>query len=282
MTVIEIDRVTYSYPDSPGPALRDLSARVRAGEFVAVMGASGSGKSTLLRLLNGIVPRMSGGRMEGRVIVLGCDTRTRSVAWLAQKVGMVLQDPDVQLFTDNVFSEVAFGPENLGWNPEEIVESASWALRVVGLEDLRDRAPSGLSGGQKQRLTIAAALATKPSILVLDEPTSQIDSAGSDSIFEVISSLQRQNGLTVVVATNDVERVAECADKVIVLDRGRVAGEGAPADVFSDRKIASAVGRPQTLRLVQALSARGLPLEGSPVRYAECVEALSRLLRGGT
>lgn len=278
MTALNVENVTYWYPDSPAPALDGVSARVEEGEFVAVMGSSGSGKTTLLRLINGIIPRAFAGRMEGRVSVLGCDTRTRSIAWLAQRVGVVLEDPDVQLFTDDVYSEVAFGPENLGWPPEIIIEATGWALDVTGLRELQDRRPSELSGGQKQRLTIAAALAPRPSILVLDEPTSQIDSAGSDSIFEVIARLQKDNGLTVIVATNDVERVAECADRVLVLDRGKLAGKGTPGDVFSDARLASMVGRPQTLRVAHNLAARGLPFVGRPVKFRECAEALSRIL----
>lgn len=280
MTIVDVQNVSYWYPDAAAPALEGVSARVEAGEFAAVMGGAGSGKTTFLRLINGAIPRSFAGRMEGRVHVLGCDTRTRSVAWLARRVGMVLEDPDVQLFTDDVYSEVAFGPENLGWQPAEIIEATEWALGVVGLKGLKDRRPSELSGGQKQRLTIAAALATRPDVLVLDEPTSQIDSAGADAIFEVISRLQGENGLTVIVATNDVERVAERADRLFVLDEGRLAGEGRPGDVFSGARLASMVGCPQTLRVVAALDARGLPLSERPVRFKECAAVLSALLGG--
>lgn len=281
MTVVNVQNVTYWYPDSAAPALDRVSARVEAGEFAAVMGGAGSGKTTFLRLINGVIPRSFAGRMEGRVSVLGCDTHTRSVAWLAQRVGMVLEDPDVQLFTDDVYSEVAFGPENLGWQRDEIIEATEWALGVVGLQALKDRRPSELSGGQKQRLTIAAALATRPDVLALDEPTSQIDSAGSDSIFEVISRLQTENGLTVIVATNDVERVAERANRVFVLNEGRLAGEGRPEDVFSDSGLTSMVGCPQTLRVSHELVARGLPFKERPVRFKECAAALSALLGRG-
>ncbi len=281
MTVLDVQNVTYWYPNSVAPALDGVSVSVETGQFAAVMGGSGSGKTTFLRLINGVIPRSFTGRMEGRVDIFGYDTRTLSVAWLAQRVGMVLEDPDVQLFTDDVYSEVAFGPENLGWEPGEIIEVVEWALGVVGLKVLKDRRPSELSGGQKQRLTIAAALATRPEILVLDEPTSQIDSAGSGSIFEVISRLQRENRMTVIVATNDAERVAERADKVFVLNDGVLAGQGRPEDVFSDAALAYLVGCPQTLRLADELVARGLPFAERPAKFKDCAAALSRMLGRG-
>ncbi|NPV71990.1 MAG: ATP-binding cassette domain-containing protein [Firmicutes bacterium] len=279
MNAIEVENVTYTYPDAPRPALEGVSIGIGRGRLVAVMGEGGSGKSTLLRLLNGIIPHALGGRMEGRVRVLGHDTPERSVAWLSQRVGMVLENPDVQLFTDTVRSEVAFGPENLGRPRDEILASIDWALDLVGLKGVEDRPPAELSGGQKQRLAIAAVLATRPEVLVLDEPTSQIDQPGAVSIFKSILRLKDELGLTIVVATNDVSSVAEFADEVIVLRGGRIAGTGTPARVFSDETLASTTGRPQTIRVALSLYARGLPCTDRPVRFAECRDTLAGLFQ---
>ena len=157
-TPISVKNVTYTYPEQDTPALRDVNLEVEKGEYLVVMGRNGAGKTTLCVLLNGVIPNVLGGKMRGRTEVMGLDTRRHHVYELAQYVGMVLQDPEAQLFTSNVRSEAGFAAENLGVPREEMVERIEWALEVVRLQEFVKRAPSHLSGGQKQRLAIAAGL----------------------------------------------------------------------------------------------------------------------------
>ena len=176
--VVEDLRFAYPSPEAGGQAvsvLRGVNLRVRRGEVLGLMGTTGAGKSTLCLALAGIVPHSTGGEFGGTVTVAGINTKREPVAKLAQKVGLVFQDPETQLFNMTVEDEVAFGPESLGLPRQEIVERLDWALRVTGMEAYRDRSPFHLSGGQKQRVALAAILAMRPEILVLDEPTSELD-----------------------------------------------------------------------------------------------------------
>ncbi|MBL7063408.1 MAG: ATP-binding cassette domain-containing protein [Anaerolineae bacterium] len=229
---ISIHGLTYTYPNGTR-ALDGVDLEVRQGEYVAIMGANGAGKTTLCLFLNGVVPHITGGRVKGRVRVLGMDTFEHHVYELAQIVGMVLQDPEAQLFTSSVRAEVAFAAENLGMERDEIIERVMWALKTVRLEGLEDRTPAQLSGGQKQRLSVASGLVVQPQLMVLDEPTSQLDPLGTEEVFSVLRTLNEELGLTIVLATHKSERVARFADRVVVLDEGSVVGEGTPAEVFS-------------------------------------------------
>ncbi len=230
--VIQVQNLTYTYPNGTR-ALDGVSLEVDPGEYVAVIGANGAGKTTLCLLLNGVVPHITGGRIKGQVRVLGMDTFEHPVYELAQHVGIVLQDPEAQLFTSSVRSEVAFAAENLGMDRDEILRRVAWALETVRLSGLEDRPPTHLSGGQKQRLAIAASLVTRPQVLVLDEPTSQLDPLGTEEVFGVLRDLNRELGLTIVLATHKSEQAARYADRIVVLARGRVVAEGTPAKVFS-------------------------------------------------
>jgi len=197
------------------------------------MGPIGAGKSTLCQAIAGLVPHAWGGTFGGHVLVEGLDTRHVEPADLCRRVGLVFQDPETQLFNVSVEDEVAFGPESLALPRDEIARRIDWALSVVHLADCRHRSPRQLSGGQKQRLAIAAALATRPAILVLDEPTASLDPRGSREVYQVIAELRRSGDLTVVLVEQDAERVAEFADRVAVLAEGKIAALGSPAEVFA-------------------------------------------------
>jgi energy-coupling factor transporter ATP-binding protein EcfA2 len=253
----------YAYPQSRGdgefvPVLGGVNLHIAGGEFVVLLGRVGAGKTTLCMALNGLVPHATGGRYRGDVTVLGLNTKEHSVADLARQVGLVFQDPETQLTQMRVEDEIAFGPENLGVPPAEIEERVTWALDAVGLSACRDRSPLRLSGGQKQRVAIAAMLAMQPRLLVLDEPTASLDPIGKVGVFNVLADLARERRLAVVMATQELEWVPRFADRVLVLHEGRIALEGAPADVFHHAGELQewGIGVPQMVELADLLSQR--------------------------
>ncbi len=231
--IIRIENLTYTYP-SATQALTDLSLDVYPGEYVAIVGANGAGKTTLCMFLNGVIPNVVGGRLSGTVRVCGMDTFEHYVYEIAQNVGLVLQDPKSQLFSADVRSEIAFAAENRGIPRDEIISRLQEVLKIVRLEELASQLSDELSGGQKQRLAIAANLIVRPKILVADEPTSQLDPIGKEEVFSTLSALNTDYGMTVVIASHDVDEIERYADRVIVLDHGRIVLQGTPDRVFRD------------------------------------------------
>jgi len=238
-TLITIRNFTYRYPavaegESTVTALEGINLEIAAGEFLGVTGTTGSGKSTLCLALNGLVPHATGGVIAGDVTVGDWNTKRVKVPRMATRVGVVFQDPESNLVGLNVEDEVAFGAENLGVPVEEIAERVDWALSVVGMSAERFRSANQLSGGQKQRVAIAAVLAMRPEVLVLDEPTAQLDPRGKFEVASAIETLRREQGrgVTVVMVEQDAELLAQFADRVIVLDEGHIVAEGTPRDVF--------------------------------------------------
>lgn len=277
---IELERVTFAYPGAE-PALRDVSLRVEPGEFIAVMGANGAGKTTLCLLLNGVIPNVIGGTIEGQIEIDGLATVEHHVYELAERVGVVLQDPDSQILATSVLAEVAFAAENLGVPRDEMVRRIGRALGLVRLSGFETHAPEELSGGQKQRLAIAAGLVMEPPIFVLDEPTAQLDPIGNGEVFDVLERLNRENGTTVVVATHNSEDVARRAHRIVVLEAGRIVADGPPAEVFAQIELLDRVGInvPEVVRiqasLGDALAAAPLALDvpAAAARISEALEA---------
>ncbi len=232
VTAAHFDGVTYRYPERPDPALTDVQWEVPEGAFTLVVGPSGSGKSTLLRCLNGLVPHFAGGAFGGRVVVDGHDTRRFGPRVLSRSVGFVFQDPEAQLVATRVDDEIAFGMEQLGVPVLTMRKRVEEMLDLLGIVDLRDRDVSTLSGGERQRVAVAAALSVQPALLVLDEPTSQLDPWGAESVLSVLTRLNEDLGLTVVLAEHRLERVLAHADHVRFLPGGTSpAIDGAPRDV---------------------------------------------------
>jgi energy-coupling factor transporter ATP-binding protein EcfA2 len=220
--VLALERVTFHYPGTAAPALSDLSLEVRAGEVVALIGARGAGASTLLLVAGGLAPRVVGGRLSGRVRCAGRPTLLLPTPW-TQVSGMA--------FT--VWDEVAFGPANLGWPRERIAAVVERALTDVEVAELRDRDPATLSGGELQRVILAGVLATEPALLLLDEPTVELDPAGADRVWRLVPALARQ-GVAVLLATSDLDALPEAADRVVWLADGRVRRAGAAREILSD------------------------------------------------
>jgi energy-coupling factor transporter ATP-binding protein EcfA2 len=234
---IVVRDLCFSYPPlatgaEAAPVLQGVNFDVRRGEFVALLGRVGAGKSTLCMALNGLVPQATGGTIGGDVTVAGLDTRRHRVSVLARTIGMVFQDPESQLVQMQVEDEIAFGLENIGLAAAEIDERIGWALDAVGLTGLRLRPPHSLSGGEKQRVAPAAVLAMQPRVLVLDEPTASLDPAGKAAVFDVLASLRDQRQITIFAATQEMERIAGYADRVLALHEGRIVMDGPPDEIF--------------------------------------------------
>lgn len=257
---ISISNLSFSYPRSDKPVLNNINLEMEKGEFVGLVGKSGCGKSTLLYHLTGIIPHAINGHKKGKVEVCGLDTSKHEIPELATHVGMVFQNPEVQLFSVTVEDEVAFIAENLNYSVERIKKCVDFSLDAVGISDLRERYPFELSGGEKQRVAIASAISVKPEVLVLDEPTSELDSEGTEKVLEVIHQLN-QAGMTIILAEHHLDEVTPYLDRLIVMDNGRVIADDTPQNIFKNRVFENIGLRPpQTVEIGLKLGATRLPL----------------------
>ncbi len=259
MPVVEIRGLSFTYLGADTPSLVDVDLEVEKGEYVVVAGPSGCGKSTLCRCLNGLVPHFYEGKYSGEVVVEGSRVVDHGVPELSQKVGMVFQDPESQLFSLTVESEVAFGPENVGVPREEIIRRVQDSLSDAEILQLKDRMPFEISGGEQQRVAVAATLAMQPDILVLDEPTSNLDPQGAFTLLKLVGKLNKAGGKTVVIVEHRLEAVAGYADRVVLMDKGRIVADGEPRSVFSSDVAASlGIGVPKIMVLAKSLSTEGV------------------------
>jgi len=229
---IVMETVTYTYPNADEPALENVDLEIKRGEFVLIVGRSGCGKSTLARCLNGLIPHFFEGNLEGKVIVEGKDVREHSVYELAKHVGMVFQNPESQLFTIAVENEVAFGPENFGVPKEDLRKRVNWALECVKMSELRLKPVFELSDGQKQRVAVASNLSMLPNILVLDEPTSNLDPKGSQEVFDILKDLKEKTDKTIVLIEHRTKFASKYADRVIIMDSGEIKYDDSPEILF--------------------------------------------------
>jgi energy-coupling factor transport system ATP-binding protein len=280
-TLARFDTVSYLYPRAAEPALKDISLEVRAGEFLGLIGPTGAGKTTLCLAFNGIVPRFYGGRFFGSVTVAGLDTLEHPIGRLARHVGLVFEDPESQITGTSVENEVAFALENLALPREEIRERIPWALEAVRLEGTEQKHPQELSGGQKQRLAIAAALALQPHLLVLDEPTSQLDPVGKGEIFATLRELNAEKGVTLVVAGHAAEEMAEFCDRVALLSEGALLRVGPPGKIYAEVELLRAhhLRPPQVATTCHLVRKGGVDLPRVPVQLEEGLELLGPLPR---
>jgi energy-coupling factor transport system ATP-binding protein len=242
--MITIDQLTYTYPNSDRIALQDVSWQVEAGEFVLVAGPSGSGKSTLLRCLNGLVPHFTGGTLSGQVVVNGLDALAQGPHALSRHVGFVLQNPEAQAVLDRVEPEIAFGLENAAIPTQEMRVRVEEVLDLLDLTALRERPLTNLSGGERQRVAIASALALRPQILVLDEPTSQLDPQSAEEVLRALVRLNEDLGLTIILAEHRLERVLRYVDRITYMENGRIT-----VDDFVQPAVAQVPQLPPLVRL---------------------------------
>jgi energy-coupling factor transport system ATP-binding protein len=280
--LINISDLTFYYGGAAEPALRGVNLEIEDGEFVLVTGPSGGGKSSLCRCLNGLIPHFYGGMIAGRVKVQGLDVVEHSTKEMATRVGMVFQDPENQLVAMDVEREIAFGLENLGFPRDVISKRMEESLDTLGISGLRYRPVHELSGGEKQKVAIASVLALHPDILVLDEPTSELDPKGAEEVVSVVERLNDELGITVILVEHRLDRVVHLVDRVIVLDKGMVLADGRPRDVLDRREVAEAgVGVPPVIRLVQRLRDKGLSIDSTPLTVKEGRSMLDGLFRDG-
>ncbi len=278
-TAITVEHLAYTYPgvdDTPGVAVfEDMDLTVEEGSFVAVLGGNGCGKSTLARHFNAILLPCG-----GSVYVCGMDTsREDNLIPIRRRVGMVFQNPDNQIVANVVEEDVAFGPENLGVAGPAIRRRVDQALEQVGMYEYREHAPHLLSGGQKQRIAIAGIIAMEPKCIVLDEPTAMLDPKGRREVMDTVIRLNEEKGITVVLITHHMDEAAR-AQRVIVLDKGTVAADGSPREVFSQVELLHSIrlAAPQTVELCYALNEQGFALPLDTLNTEECAQELYRAI----
>ncbi len=275
-----LDKVSYKYPRSTDFILSNISLEIQKGEFLGIIGPTGAGKSTFCLSLNGIVPQFYGGRFFGSVKINGLDTLEYPISKLALHVGVVFEDPETQLIATSVENEIAFALENLKIPRQEILDRIPPVLKAVRLDGMEKRHPIELSGGQKQRLAIAAALAVQPSLLVLDEPTSQLDPVGAQEVFSTIRDLNKDLGMTIVMASHASEEMAEYCDRVMLLSKGEVVKIGTPEEVYSqiDLMYDNHLRPPQVANTFYLIQKQKVKIPKIPVQMVKANQMLPEIL----
>ena len=282
MALIELNHVTYHYPFCKEPALQDISLCLEKGRFYGVIGENGGGKTSLCNLLRGLIPHFYQGKLEGDVIIDGKDVRSWDTGELSARIGYVFQNPFTQIsgIKETVFEEVAMGLENLGCPKEKMIDEVLRVCKLLDIEDLMEKSPNALSGGQRQRVAFASILAMDADILIIDEPTSQLDPQGTQDVFEIIRAL-KLSGKTILLVEHKVDQIAEYCDDVIVMQGGRIVRNGSAAEVLADPTL-SDVGAvpPQVALLGHAMAAAGMPLPHIPITLADAASML-KARKGG-
>jgi energy-coupling factor transport system ATP-binding protein len=278
--IVSVSELSYTYPTGDTPVLRNVSFHISPGELVVVVGSSGSGMSTLALCLTGLIPHALGGSMEGRVEVDGLVTAEREVAEIGTHVGLVFQDPDSQFCGIYVEDELAFGLENLGFAPEAIRERVARTLALTNLAHLKDRLVTELSGGQKQRVAIASILTLEPRILILDTPTANLDPASAVQLFDLVTRLRAELGITVIVIENHLDDIIGQADRLIVLHDGALLAEGCPRDVIEahgHEMLRAGIELPTLAHAGLVAREMGYLVPELPLSVDEAIEALGPL-----
>lgn len=278
--IIECRNVTYSYPLAETPAIRELNVRIERGKFYGVIGENGSGKTTLCALLRGFAPSFYKGELEGEILVEGKRT-TDYGGELSAKIGYVFQNPFTQIsgVKDTVFEEVAYGLENFGVPVDEIEKRVVDVMRLTDIETLALKNPFDLSGGQMQRVALASVIVLDPDILIIDEPTSQLDPEGTESVFAVIRALKERRK-TIILVEHKIDLIAEYADEVLVMQEGRVIAAGEKEEILSDMSLLEqGAALPQVAILGSRLKERGFPIARIPVTEKQAAQLIAEVWR---
>ena len=280
--IVQISELEFSYATSKQPAIREINLNIKKGEYVVVAGLSGCGKSTFCRCINGLIPHFyRSGVMKGSVIVDGLDTREHPLYEITQKVGMVFQDPESQLMSLTVERDIAFGPENLGLPREEIRARVEEALELTKIQHLRERAPHELSGGEQQRVAIASVLALQPQILVLDEPTANLDPVSAVDILNIIENLRAQKNITVIIVEHRLELVLQNATRFLIIHDGELVFDDKPEKLITTNITPDetyGVQIPSLVRLFMQLINEGIPIQQIPLNVPQAASVILREL----
>ena len=286
MSLIEINNLTHIYSEGlpfEKKAVDDISLKVEENEFIGLIGHTGSGKSTFIQHLNGLLKPSS-----GEIVIDGTrvDKSGANLTDLRKKVGLVFQYPEYQLFEETIERDIAFGPKNLDISEEEVQERVKSSMESVGLdyETYKDKSPFELSGGLKRRVAIAGVLAMEPKVLILDEPTAGLDPRGRDEILSEIKSIHEKRKMTVILVSHSMEDVAKIAERIVVLDKGKVFLDGEPRDIFreEDKLLGVGLGIPQITSLMRTLKKKSLDINEDAITVEEAKESLKKYLRGAS
>lgn len=286
MSLIEINNLTHIYSEGlpfEKTAVDDISLKVEENEFIGLIGHTGSGKSTFIQHLNGLLKPSS-----GEIIIDGTrvDKSGANLTDLRKKVGLVFQYPEYQLFEETIERDIAFGPRNLDISEEEVQERVKSSMESVGLDykTYKDKSPFELSGGLKRRVAIAGVLAMEPKVLILDEPTAGLDPRGRDEILSEIKNIHEKRKMTVILVSHSMEDVAKIAERIVVLDKGKVFLDGEPRDIFreEDKLLGVGLGIPQITSLMRTLKKKGLDINEDAITVEEAKESLKKYLRGAS
>lgn len=283
MSIITIKNLSYQYPISESDALKNVNVTIERGKLYALIGANGGGKTTLCNVIRGFIPHFYKGDLRGEVLIEGKDIREWEMGELSQKIGYVFQNPFTQIsgVKDNVFEEIAFGLENLGMEPALIREKVDQVINMLEIDYLRDKNPFELSGGQKQRVALASIIVMEPDVLVIDEPTSQLDPKGTEEVFKIIE-LMKKKGKTIILVEHKIELIAEYADNVILLNEGEVAIQGSSQEILTDeRALAFGAALPQYSLFGLDMRKRGMDLGSIPLTEKEALEAVKTWMKKG-
>ena len=280
MGYFKIENVNYKYPLEEKQALKNINIEIKKGEFWAIIGKNGSGKTTFCNMLRRFVPDFYKGELTGTITLEDKELKDYSQKELVQKIGFVFQNPFTQIsgVKDTVFDEIAYGLENLGLYKEEIISRVEKILKLLEIEKLRDRNPYDLSGGQKQRVALASIIAMDPDILVIDEPTSQLDPKGTEDIFKIINSMANE-GKTIILVEHKLELIAEYAENILVLDEGEIILSGKAEEVLNNKiLLEKEIGMTQYSILAYELEkARKVEFEEIPITKEKTIELLKEL-----
>ena len=277
--IIELKNVTYTYPLNSRPALKDISLELEAGKLYGIVGGNGSGKTTLCLAIYGFATRFEKGTLQGEILIKGRNIDEYEDGETSRMMGYVLQNPFSQIsgVRETVLEEIAYGLENLGVAPEEMEERVVAIAEKTDIESLLMKNPYELSGGQQQRVALASVLVLDPEILVIDEPTSQLDPEGTESIFKIIERL-KEEGKTILLVEHKMDLLAEYADEMIVLEDGRNIAVGRTKEVLSDRRLEEhGIQLPQISVIFSELKKRGMCFDSIPVTYNEAVDLLKQV-----
>lgn len=279
--IMECKDVTYSYPLMTEPAIKNLNLQIERGKFYGVIGENGSGKTTLCALLRGFAPSFYKGEIQGEVLVEGKNINEYG-GELSQKIGFVFQNPFTQIsgVKDTVFEEVAYGLENFGVPVDEIVRRVVDVMKMTNIESLAEKNPFELSGGQMQRVALASVIVLEPDILIIDEPTSQLDPEGTESVFAIIKAMKEKKK-TIILVEHKVDLIAEYVDDVLVFKDGEMIAAGDKNEILTDTSLLEkGVALPQVVLLSKELQAAGLPLERIPVTENQAIEVIGKAMKG--